>query len=150
MGAKNDAGTRADRGNEMINGVTIKNLEVKKDERGWFAEILRSNEIDNPKFGQMYVTTATPGQTKGKHYHTRKTEWFCVIKGNGLLTLIDNESGEKQEIELGENNMVTVKIPPRVWHAIKNNQKDPSISRPVVIIIQSDEGPFLPKKLFLF
>ena len=31
MGAKNDAGTRADRGNEMINGVTIKNLEVKKD-----------------------------------------------------------------------------------------------------------------------
>lgn len=108
----------------MIAGVTIKNLEVKKDERGWFAEILRADEIENPKFGQVYITTAAPGQTKGKHYHTRKTEWFCVVKGNGLLTLIENESGEKQEIEIGEKNMVTVGIPPNVWHAIKNNEKD--------------------------
>lgn len=104
----------------MIKGVKVKSLDVKKDDRGWFAEILRADEIDNPKFGQMYVTTATPGQTKGKHYHNRKLEWFCVVKGNALLTLVDNKTGKKQEIEMGENNMVTVEIPTGVWHAISN------------------------------
>lgn len=104
----------------MIQGVKIKKLDVKKDERGWFAEILRADEITDPKFGQMYITTATVEQTKGKHYHNRKIEWFCVVSGNALLTLVDTKSQERQEIEMGENNMVTVEIPPGVWHAIKN------------------------------
>ena len=56
----------------MINGVKIKKLDVKSDERGWFAEILRADEVKNPKLGQVYVTTATVGQTKGKHYHERR------------------------------------------------------------------------------
>lgn len=104
----------------MINGVKVKKLEVKSDERGWFAEILRADEVADPKLGQFYVTTATAGQIKGKHYHTRKTEWFCVVSGNGKLRLVDKQSKEEQEIELGENNMVTVEIPPNVWHSITN------------------------------
>lgn len=106
----------------MINGVTVKNLDVKKDNRGWFAEIVRNEDVSHPDkpFGQMYVTTANPNQTKGKHYHTRKTEWFCVIKGKGLLTLVDLETKERQEINMGEDNMVAVQIPPNVWHAIAN------------------------------
>ncbi|OGY09473.1 MAG: hypothetical protein A2700_01930 [Candidatus Blackburnbacteria bacterium RIFCSPHIGHO2_01_FULL_44_64] len=103
-----------------MKGVKVKDLDVKRDDRGWFAEILRGDEIDDPKFGQMYVTTATVGQTKGKHYHNRKLEWFCVIAGKGLLTLVENETGKREEIEMGENNMVTVEIPPGVWHAIAN------------------------------
>jgi UDP-2-acetamido-2,6-beta-L-arabino-hexul-4-ose reductase len=108
----------------MINGVKIKKLDIKSDDRGWFTEILRSDEVENPKLGQFYVTTATVGQTKGKHYHERKIEWFCVIKGKALLTLIENKTGEKQEIEMGEDNMVTVEIPAGVWHAIANTGQD--------------------------
>lgn len=108
----------------MIDGVKIKKLDVKKDERGWFAEILRANEMADPKFGQVYVTTATPGQTKGKHYHNRKFEWFCVVLGKGLLTLVDVKSGERQELEMGEDNMVMIEIPPKVWHAISNKGED--------------------------
>ncbi len=102
--------------------IKVKQLDIKRDERGWFAEIVRTEDLDNKKksFGQMYVTIANPGQIKGKHYHNRKTEWFCVIKGKGLLQLVDTESGEKQQIEMGENNMVAVQIPPRMWHAIAN------------------------------
>lgn len=122
MGAKNFIGRRFGPSNEMIKGVKIKNLDIKRDERGWFAEIVRSEDIENNSkpFGQMYATTANPGQTKGKHYHTRKTEWFCVIKGKGLLTLVNMETQEKQEIEMGEDNMAAVQIPPNVWHAIAN------------------------------
>lgn len=104
----------------VIMGIKVKKLELKKDERGWFAEILRADEVENPKLGQIYITVANPGQTKGKHYHTRKTDWFCVVKGKGLLTLVDIKSGDKQEVEMGEDNMITVQIPPGVWHAITN------------------------------
>lgn len=105
-----------------MDNVKIKKLQVKEDERGFVAEIVRVEDLENKKksFGQIYISTANPGQTKGKHYHQRKTEWFCVIKGKGLLTLVDKNSKEKQEIKMGEDNMVAVAIPPMVWHAIAN------------------------------
>ena len=103
-----------------------KSLDVKADDRGWFAEIVRTEDLDGNKnpFGQMYVTVAKPGQIKGKHYHTRKTEWFCVVSGSGVLTLFDLETKEKSEIKIGEDNMVAVQIPPNVWHAITNTSTD--------------------------
>lgn len=106
--------------------VKIKKLEKKTDSRGFVAEILRAEDLENPtqKFGQFYVTTALKDQTKGKHYHNRKTEWFTVVKGNGLLTLVDKDSKEKKEIKMGEDNMVCVEIPPKVWHAIANTDKE--------------------------
>lgn len=106
--------------------VKIKKLDIKEDSRGWFAEIVRLEDLDNKnkKFGLVYITTAKPGQTKGRHYHTRKVEWFCVIKGLGLLTLIDKTTNERQEIKIGEDNMIAVQIPPNVWHAIANRDKN--------------------------
>lgn len=109
----------------MISKVKVKKLNIKEDTRGWFTEILRFEELYNKKkkFGQMYVTIAKPGQTKGRHYHKRKTEYFCVIKGNAMLTLIDKKTLFKQKIRMGEDNMVMVQIPPMVWHAIENTEK---------------------------
>lgn len=109
----------------MIKNIKIKKLDKKEDSRGFVAEIIRAEDMDNQnkKFGQIYITTAKIGQTKGKHYHNRKTEWFCVIKGQGLLTLIDKKTKQKQNINMGENNLVAVQIPPGVWHAITNTQK---------------------------
>lgn len=130
----------------MINGVKIKKLDVRSDERGWFAEILRADEVENPKLGQFYVTTATVGQTKGKHYHERKVEWFCVIKGKALLTLIENKSGEKQEIEMGDGNIVTVEIPPGVWHAIKNQGADDMFLVAHISEVYNPEDPDTFKK----
>ena len=106
--------------------IEIKKLEVKKDERGWFTEILRFEELNKKKegFGQIYVTVAKSGQIKGKHYHKRKTEYFCVIKGNAILTLVDKRTKFKQKIKMGENNMVMVQIPPMIWHSIKNTGRE--------------------------
>lgn len=100
--------------------IDVKKLDIKKDNRGWLAEIVRPDDIETKKFGLVLVTTALPGQTKGGHYHKRKTEWYCVIKGDGLLTLVDNESKEKKEMKIGEENMVLVRIPPKTTHSIKN------------------------------
>lgn len=105
----------------MIKGVVINKLDIKEDERGWLAEILRRENISAEKgFGQILFTVAKPGVTKGNHYHTRKQEWFSVIRGKGKLILKDNSTGKNQEIIMGEENMVTVKIPQNVTHTIQN------------------------------
>ncbi len=100
--------------------ITIKSLDVKKDTRGWLSEIIRAEDVDHKKFGQVLITAANPGETKGNHYHKKKTEWYCVIKGRGILTIIDKKDKEKKEIELGDKNMVLVKIPINHFHWIKN------------------------------
>ena len=100
--------------------VVVKKLVIRKDQRGWLAEIVQPEDVGKKEFGQILVTTALPGKIKGNHYHKRKTEWYCVIKGIGLLTLMDQYTKEKREIEIGERNMVLVKIPPLTVHSIKN------------------------------
>lgn len=100
--------------------ISVKSLDVKKDARGWLSEIIRSEDVDYKKFGQVLVTVANPGETKGNHYHKRKTEWYCVIKGRGILTIINRNNKEKKEIETGEENMALIKIPANYFHRIKN------------------------------
>lgn len=110
---------------QPLSGVKVTQLKLLKDDRGWLAEILRQEQLEGAtSFGQVLVTTAYPGAVKGNHYHRRKTEWFCVIKGRGLLRLEDNLSGACQELHLGDGNLVTVKIPPEVTHAIQNEGEE--------------------------
>jgi UDP-2-acetamido-2,6-beta-L-arabino-hexul-4-ose reductase len=101
--------------------VRVTTLDVKRDERGWLAEVIRKEELSRrSEFGQFLVTTAGPGFVKGNHYHTRKYEWYCVLKGEGLLLLVDRRSGEREELRLSEHQLTTVRIPPQVTHAIEN------------------------------
>jgi len=102
--------------------MNSRKLDIKTDERGWLAEILRREDLHPGKeaFGQFFITTAHPGISKGHHYHLRKHEWFCVIKGRGLLVFEDIETGLRQELEIGESNLAMVEIPLHTAHAIKN------------------------------
>ena len=101
--------------------VEVTTLDVKKDERGWLTEVIRKEELVRKKeFGQFMVTTAYPGYVKGNHYHTRKYEWYCVLKGEAKLVLLDSNSGEREELLLNEHQLKTVRIPPHVSHAIEN------------------------------
>jgi len=108
-----------------MKGVEIKRLEVKKDERGWLVEILRSETLKRgDRFGQFLITTAYPGYIKGNHYHARKYEWYCVIRGEGRLFLQNNMTGEKEDVFLTGAEPSLVMIPPGITHAIENTGKD--------------------------
>lgn len=104
----------------MLPGVEVKPLKVLHDERGWLCEVLKGSFLGRRDFGQFLVTTAHPGVSKGNHYHLQRYEWFCVIKGQASLVLADEKSGVREEILLGEGNMVAVRVPPQVAHGIKN------------------------------
>ena len=106
--------------------MNVTKMDIKTDERGWLAEILRREQLapGRQAFGQFFVTTAHPGISKGHHYHLRKHEWFCVIKGRALLVLEDVATKQRTEIPMGEGNMVTVELPLGSAHAIKNTGVD--------------------------
>ena len=97
----------------------LKNIEKHTDERGWLVEILRDDEIKE-EIKQVYFSTSKPGAIRGNHYHTRKVEWFSVVKGKAKLVLEDNDSKERKELILSEDNPAIVKITPHITHAIQN------------------------------
>ncbi len=104
-------------------------VEKKTDERGWLAEILKANFLNSKEFGQFFITTAKPGISKGNHYHTRKHEYFCVIRGKAKLILqdIDHETKEiknHEEMELNEKELKCIEILPWTNHIIKNTGTD--------------------------
>lgn len=123
----------------MIEGIEIRSLDVKRDDRGWLAEVLRAgNGPSGASLRQLYITVGNPGKTKGKHYHTRKTEWFCVASGEAKLSLKDTRTGEEQSIWMGEQNMVTVQIPPHVAHAITNTGETPMY---LIVVVNEEFNP---------
>ena len=104
--------------------LKIKRLDVKKDNRGWLTEVLRAEDTKSHQFGQIIVTVAHPGQTKGNHYHLRKREWYCVIRGRAKLTVVDRGTRQSTELMMGEDNLVTVEIPVGTLHWITNVGQD--------------------------
>ena len=99
--------------------VEIKKLEKHEDERGWLVEMLRGDQIDQ-EIKNIYFSISKPGAIRGNHYHKRKTEWFCTVKGKARLILGDNKSREKRELILSGDDPTTIKIPPNVTHLIEN------------------------------
>lgn len=106
-----------------MNKVIVKKIDKKVDDRGWLVEFLKKEDVTGD-FGQFYVTTAHPGKIKANHYHLRKVEWFCVIRGTGELVLEDIRKGNRRSIIMSEENMFVVKIPPFIAHGIKNIGND--------------------------
>jgi dTDP-4-dehydrorhamnose 3,5-epimerase len=108
----------------MIEGVVTKQLKQIADERGWLFEIMRSDWDLFQKFGQVYITAAYPQVVKAWHMHKKQTDNIACIKGMIKLVLYDNREKSKtkneiNEFTIGERNLLTVKIPPEVWHGFK-------------------------------
>lgn len=108
----------------MIDGVKVKKLKVIPDERGRLMEMLRSDDDEFIKFGQIYMTSAYPGVVKGWHYHKVQTDNFVVVKGMMKVVLYDSREdsttkGEVNEFFMGEHNPILLQIPPYVFHGFK-------------------------------
>lgn len=103
--------------------IKIRKIQVKKDERGWLIEAVKSTDVGKFPFGLVHVTCAKPGFTRGGHFHKRKTEWFCVVSGKGELFLKDVKTEENRIINLNEKNMTLIGIGPYIFHSIKNTGK---------------------------
>jgi len=108
----------------MFRGVIIKKLEKFSDERGWLSEIYRQDEAKYQPV-MAYVSVTQPNITRGPHEHKFQSDFFVFVgPGSFNLYLWDNRKdsetfGQKEVIEVGENNPVAVLVPPGVVHGYK-------------------------------
>jgi dTDP-4-dehydrorhamnose 3,5-epimerase len=109
----------------VIEGVTIKRLRVIPDQRGRLMEILRNDDEQFQKFGQVYITTAFPDVVKGWHYHRIQYDNLCPLTGTVQIALYDSrkDSPTHREVNVfhcGIHNPILVHVPPLVFHGFKN------------------------------
>ena len=108
----------------MIHGVIVRPLRQIADERGKIMHMLRSDDPDFQRFGEIYFSMVYPGAIKAWHIHTRMTLNYAVISGMIKMALYDSRpdsptAGEIQEIYAGENNYVRITVPPMVYNGFK-------------------------------
>jgi dTDP-4-dehydrorhamnose 3,5-epimerase len=110
-----------------IKGVAVKDIKKHVDERGWLAELYRSDELEESILPQMsYISLTMPGITRGPHEHKYQTDYFCFIGPSDFkIILWDNRKDSptylnKTILFLGENKPSALIVPPGIVHAYKN------------------------------
>lgn len=90
-------------------------LDMKHDERGWLAELIKSES-----FGQIFISKTKPGITRGNHYHESKIEKFCVIQGEGIIRFRHIFHDEIINYRVSGEQIEIVDISPGYTHSIEN------------------------------
>ncbi len=108
----------------MINGVKILKKSLFKDKRGDVMQIMKLNDENFIKFGEVYCSTINPGIVKGWNLHKKTTINYSVIRGEIKFVLYDSRAksptfNQKQEIILSLSNYVSVSVPPLIWNAFQ-------------------------------
>ncbi len=108
----------------MIQGVKIKKLTIISDKRGKLLHMLRNDDPEYKKFGEIYFSVIYPKVVKGWYLHKEMTLNYAVIQGNIKLVLYDGRAksktrGEIMEIIAGVDNYSLVTIPPLIWYGFK-------------------------------
>jgi UDP-2-acetamido-2,6-beta-L-arabino-hexul-4-ose reductase len=98
----------------------IKKIQIHKDARGTFFEVLRREDTPNHRFGQISISTAKPGESKGGHYHKKKREWYFVLEGNARIMFEDRKNKEKKIIYASDKSPKLIEMPRNVIHTVTN------------------------------
>lgn len=116
----------------MIDGVRVYPLAQIPDERGKVMRMLRADDPHFERFGEIYFSVVYPGVVKGWHRHRRMGLNYAVPRGMVKLALYDDRPrsptrGTVQELFIGEDNYVLVRIPPGVWNGFKGIGVEPAV-----------------------
>lgn len=110
-----------------IEGVIVKKLVKHPDRRGFLCETFRLDELPPElKPVMSYISYTEPGIARGPHEHREQTDIFAFLgPGNFLLKLWDRREGSStrgvcMEIIAGQDNPLTVVIPPGIVHGYRN------------------------------
>lgn len=110
--------------------VTIAPLRLLPDDRGSFLKVLMRHQLPAPAtFGEIYVTTAQRGAMKGRHFHERTTEWFCLLRGRSRLWLqeLRPAPGPRYVLDLAADAPCLVVVPPQIAHGFENPDSEPMV-----------------------
>ena len=110
--------------NKNIEGIKIIKKKVISDNRGKIMHMLRSDDKNFKKFGEIYSSQANPGKIKAWHIHKKMTLNNVVISGNAKLVVYDIREQSKtykliNEFFIGDDNYKLIQIPPGLANGYK-------------------------------
>ena len=140
----------------FIQGVEIIKKNQIVDDRGVILHMLRVDDKNYKKFGEIYFSTVNPNKIKAWHFHKLMTLNYAVVHGSIKLVLYDDRGESKtkgtiQEIMLSNENHYLVSIPPKIWngfcssdnkHAILANCSDIPHDKEEIIRLPFDDPKF--------
>jgi UDP-2-acetamido-2,6-beta-L-arabino-hexul-4-ose reductase len=93
--------------------------EVHTDARGQLFEILRL-----AGGGQIFFSTTRPGVIRGNHFHSRKVEWVCVVRGQAMIRIRRVGDSRSREYRVSGGKPEFISIPALCTHQIENVGSD--------------------------
>lgn len=93
--------------------MQLDKLDTITDYRGTLVEAFKL-----PRDGQVFYVVIKPHETRGNHYHTRKTERFLVIYGSGEMEVKNRETGDVLKVETNGTKPMLVTVVPDHTHNI--------------------------------
>jgi dTDP-4-dehydrorhamnose 3,5-epimerase len=86
--------------------------------------MLRNDDPEFSKFGEIYFSKVYPGVVKAWHIHSRMVLNYLVVTGSIRMALYDDRPesptrGIYQEITLDESESKLVTVPALVWNGFK-------------------------------
>jgi UDP-2-acetamido-2,6-beta-L-arabino-hexul-4-ose reductase len=93
--------------------------QLHSDARGQLFEILRF-----ASGGQIFFSTTKPGVIRGNHFHSRKVEWFCVVRGEAVIRIRRVGDGHVREFRVSGEKPEFISIPALHTHQIENVGKE--------------------------
>lgn len=115
----------------FLEGIRTKEINLLPDERGLFAEAIRSDWSDlvDEWIGQANLSHSYPGVIRAWHRHLRgQVDYFLVLKGALKICAFDDKTGRLVEIVNSASKPTLVRIPGHYWHGTKNVSDEISIS----------------------
>ena len=95
-------------------------LRVHADERGWFAEIWRTDQPGRVEPGQISVSKTLPGVTKAFHFHRKQVDLFIPMTGAFRIVLLQTQPPcEALSIWWQEGAEGTLRIPAGLAHGYR-------------------------------
>lgn len=110
-----------------VGDVVVRCLPRHEDERGWLAELFRSDELPSDLRPEMaYLSESRPGIRRGPHEHREQTDVF-VFLGTAPFRLYlwdarPNSASFRvfQQLDLPASQLMLAIVPPGVVHAYRN------------------------------
>ncbi len=103
-----------------------------RSETGSFQELARASNVE---FGQLSILTVSPRCQRGGHYHRRKKEWFCCIRGRCFIVSANTRGEQTDGVLMDGWDRKFVLIEPHTIHTVLNPRREEC----ELLIISSEE-----------
>ena len=134
----------------MLPGVRVRDVLKLPDERGYFAEAMRSDWsefLGGDTIVQANVSMSYPGMIRAWHRHRRgQVDYFVVVHGAMKICAYDDDPassthGQLAEVIASADRPQVVRIPGQYWHGTKTVSPYPSLTFYLVTRLYDTQNP---------